>query len=224
MARIPLRLRVWAPLAALGLLGVGLLASPLATAWRCYELHARGERAATHVVGKDPAVGLVLEIDSGSLAGSHCTAHTSDAHLASVEQGERLEVVLPEARPGECVLVATLENSAALLWGISGSVVVLLLMLLLVGLLLVRSFERPGAPSTRFDLSGVACPRCRTPMREGYLPLLAGVHWRELGQPVGLPHALAGLPGTTGWRGRPCLHAYRCQACEIVTFRYGKRG
>lgn len=38
---------------------------------------------------------------------------------------------------------------------------------------------------------------------------------------VGLPHALAGLPGTVGWRGRPRPHALRCAPCQVITLRYG---
>jgi hypothetical protein len=61
-------------------------------------------------------------------------------------------------------------------------------------------------------------------MAEGYLPILSGIHWRRPDQPIGLPHALSGMPGTVGWKGRPCLHAFRCEACRIVTFGYGSLG
>lgn len=50
---------------------------------------------------------------------------------------------------------------------------------------------------------------------------MAGIHWRQPGQPIGLPHALRGLPGTVGWRARPRLHVFRCVPREIVTFQYG---
>ena len=60
-----------------------------------------------------------------------------------------------------------------------------------------------------------------TQLAEGYVVLLAGVHWREPGQPIGMPHALGGLPGTVGWRGRPRLHAFRCPSCEILIAQYG---
>jgi hypothetical protein len=168
----------------------------------------------------------VLRIRDGARAGRHCTAKTSRSHLARLAPGDALEVVVPEGRPDECVLVATLENSAALLWAIGGGVALFLGMLVAAGLALQRSFTRRLPPTTRFDLAsgGLACPRCDAPMSEGYLPLLAGLHWREPGQPVGLPHALSGLPGTVGWRGRPRLHAYRCTQCEIVTLQYGAPG
>jgi hypothetical protein len=59
-------------------------------------------------------------------------------------------------------------------------------------------------------------------MEEGYLPLVSGIQWRKGSEPIGLPHALKGLAGTVGWRGRPRLHAFRCSRCEIVSFQYGK--
>jgi hypothetical protein len=154
----------------------------------------------------------------------HCTAETSEGHLAAAAAGDVLEVVLPEGRPGECVLVATLENSMALMTALAALLAVFVLVLVLLGLFLQRSFTRPGVPNTRFDLppGAPACPRCRAPMTEGYLPLLAGIHWRDTGQPVGMPHALAGLPGTTGWRERARVHAFRCPSCAIVTFQYAR--
>jgi hypothetical protein len=215
--------RIWIVVVALALGGVGLVAGPLAYGWQCYRLHATGERVASEVVAVEPGAPLVLRIRDGARAGHHCTAKTSESHLARLAPGDPLEVVVPDGRPDECVLVATLENSAALLWGIGGGVAMLVLMLVAAGVALQRSFTRRLPPTTRLDLpsGGLGCPRCDAPMSEGYLPLLAGLHWREPGEPVGLPHALSGLPGTVGWRGRPRLHAYRCAKCEIVTFQYG---
>jgi hypothetical protein len=219
-----LTLAIWLPIAALAAALLGGAAGPMATAWRCYALHATGERVQTEVVGKTPDVGLLLRVTGGSQAGMHCTAETSEGHLAAAAAGDVLEVVLPEGRPGECVLVATLENSMALMTALAALLAVFVLVLVLLGLFLQRSFTRPGVPNTRFDLppGAPACPRCRAPMAEGYLPLLAGIHWRDTGQPVGMPHALAGLPGTTGWRERARVHAFRCPSCAIVTFQYAR--
>jgi hypothetical protein len=223
MASRKLALAIWLPIAALAAVLLGGVAGPMAKAWRCYALHATGERATSEVVGKTPDLGLLLRVSSGPHAGMHCTAETSAGHLAAAVPGDEIEVVLPEGRPGECVLVATLENSMALMAALAALLAALVLMLVLLGLFLQRSFTRPGVPNTRFDLppGAPACPRCRSPMAEGYLPLLAGIHWRERGQPVGMPHALAGLPGTTGWRERARVHAFRCPSCAIVTFQYG---
>ena len=59
-------------------------------------------------------------------------------------------------------------------------------------------------------------------MAEGYLATLSGIHWRDAGQPIGLPHALGGLPGTVSMRRRPMLHAFHCAHCEVVSFQYGR--
>jgi hypothetical protein len=224
MTRTSLRLWIWLPLATAALLLLVLVAGPIAHGWECYRTYAEGEHVEARVVGTDFERTLVLSIASGARAGEHCTARTSEEHRASLTPGDALDVVLPDARPGECVLVATLENSIALLWGLSALVVVALLMLVLLGLFLDRSFGRAGAPNARFDLGEIDCPRCSAPMQEGYLALLAPLHWRAPDEPIGLPTALSGMDGTVGWRGRPCLHAFRCQPCEIVTLRYGKPG
>lgn len=224
MPRSSRRPWIWLPLAAMAVLMLVLVAKPIAVGWECYRLHARGEHAEAHVVASDYAKALVLTIASGPRAGEHCTAETSESHRANLEPGDVLEVVLPEARPGECVLEATLRNSILFLWALSGLVVVVLLLMLLVGLFLDRSFGRAGMPVVRFDRGALACPRCGDAMEEGYLPMLAPLHWRARGQPIGLPTLLSGLAGTVGWRGRPCVHAYRCSSCEVVTLRYGKPG
>ena len=89
---------------------------------------------------------------------------------------------------------------------------------------LTRTFTRPAFPARRMaaDPAEVVCPACGKRMDEGYVPPLAGLNWRTLGQPIGVPHALGGLPGTVGWRERVKLHAVRCVPCEILTLQYGK--
>jgi len=110
------------------------------------------------------------------------------------------------------------------LWALTGGFASVALLLLGITLGIHRSYARPGFPQRRMDLDpgAVACPACGGKMAEGYLPVLAGVHWREPGAPVGLPNALSGLPGTVGWRRRPLVHAFRCGTCEIISFQYGR--
>ena len=100
----------------------------------------------------------------------------------------------------------------------------MLLFLVLLGSVVTRSFTRPVYPARRMRVSpgDVRCPACGKAMDEGYLPILSGIHWRKLGDPIGLPHALQGLPGTTSLRTRPRLHAFRCTPCEILTLQYGE--
>ena len=215
---------VWVVTAGLTALMVGALARPMIVAWRCYDLHASGEQANARVVGKEPGIGLALSVTSGSQAGQACLVKASEANLDAFEIDDPVKVVLPLGRPGDCVLLATVEASGALLTSISAVTVALLLGLVLGALLIQRSVSQPATLTTRMDLGSGSppCPRCGKEMGEGYLPLLAGLHWRGRGEPTGLPHALGGLPGTVGWRGRPRLHAYRCEPCEIITLRYGK--
>ncbi len=221
---MPPRRRVLLLWGVLGLLAAAILLvayRPLAAGFACYWRAARGEPGRAEVVGKHEEVGLILELRSGSRAGTSCSAGTSSAIYRETRTGDVLDVVVLPDRPGECELVSTLEASAAVLWGVTGLLLALLLGIGLLGVFLQRSFARVPAPTTRLDVAEVRCPRCGAPMIEGYLPLLAGLHWRVRGQPVGLPHALAGLPGTVGWRGRPRPHAFRCAPCQVITLRYG---
>jgi len=217
-------IRLWALLGLVVAVLLGVLAKPMIIGWRCYQLNASGEHATSAVVKKLASPTLVLQIESGSAEGSACTARTSAAHHDAIQIGQMLDIVHRPDIPGECVLNATLENSAALLWAISGGIAVIVLMLVWVGIVAQRSFAATAFLTSHLDADpkDVTCPQCGVEMAEGYLPLLAGIHWRELEEPVGLPHALGGLPGTTGWRSRPRLHAFRCEACSVVTFKYGE--
>src|SRR5262245_39705991 len=190
----------------LGLLAAAILLvayRPLAVGFACYWRAAGGEPGRAEVVGKHEEVGLILVLRSGSRAGTSCTAGTSPAIYRETRTGDVLDVVVLRDRPGECELVSTLRASAAVLWVATGLLLVLLLGIGLLGVFLQRSFARVPAPTTRLDVGELQCPRCGARMNEGYLPLLAGLHWRGRSEAVGLPHALAGLPGTVGWRGRP---------------------
>jgi hypothetical protein len=168
---------------------------------------------------------LLLQIGSGSRAGNACTASTSQGHHEALRIGELLAVVYRTERPGECVLLATLENSAALLWSLTGAIGVVILLILWAGVAAQRSFTAPAFLTSYLDADAkdVTCPQCGAEMVEGYLALLAGLHWRQIDEPIGMPHALRGLPGTVGWKTRPRLHGFRCERCSVVTFKYGDR-
>jgi hypothetical protein len=215
--------RLWALLGLLIAVILGVVAKPMAIAWRCYRLNASGVHAQAEVAEKLASPTLVLVIASGSRAGNACTAKTSAAHHEALAIGDVLAVVHRPERPGECVLEATLENSAALLWSLTGAIAVPVLLILWLGVFLHRSQTAPAFLTSRLDADAkeVTCPECGAEMAEGYLPILAGMHWRGLDEPIGLPNALRGLPGTVGWRTRPRLHGFRCEACSVVTFKYG---
>jgi len=215
---------IWLVTATLAGLMIAVLAGPMMGAWRCHDVHATGEQAEAEVVGLEPEIGVAVRLTGGSRAGEACLLKASEVRMEAFSIGDRVQVVLPAARPGDCTLLATVEASGSLLTGLSAVSVALLLGLALAALVLQRLVTKPPTLTTHMDLAGggPACPRCAKPMSEGYVPLLAGLHWREPGEPTGLPHALHGLPGTVGWRGRPRVHAYRCEPCEILTLRYGK--
>ena len=144
--------------------------------------------------------------------------------MDDAEIGERFTVIYSERSPGDCVLASTAENSFLFLIFMTLATVSMLLLVWGVGLLLHRSFTAPVFPARRMnvDASSVPCPSCGGKMVEGYLPLLSGIHWRSLGQPIGMPPAIHGLPGTVSLRGRPRVHAFHCAGCEIISFQYGK--
>jgi Domain of unknown function (DUF6487) len=213
--------------AGLALAGLAAAAArPLLVGWRCYALHARGEHVPAEVIAKLEPPQLALRMLEGGAAGQGCTAKTSLAHHAALREGDVLAVVYGPERPGACELEATLVNSLVVLGVMSGGIGLAALAVLVVAIFVHRSFSRPGYPTTHLAAEGkaVLCPACGGEMAEGYLVPLAGLHWRRLGEPVGVPHALAGLPGTVGWRGRPRLHAFRCEPCDVVTFRHGSAG
>ena len=216
---------LWALLGLLAAVIVGSVARPMMAGWRCYQLNASGEHASAEVVEKLADSTLLLQIGSGSRAGHACTAGTSEGHYEVLRIGEPLAVVYRTERPGACILAATLENSAALLWSLAGAIAVIVLLILWAGVAVQRSFTAPAFLTSYLDADAkdVTCPLCGAEMAEGYLALLAGLHWRQIGEPIGMPHALSGLPGTVGWRARPRLHGFRCETCSVVTFKYGDR-
>ena len=223
------RRRILALWSVLGLLAAALLYAvygPMRIAWRCYQLHESGEHVAAEVVAKDPQLGLILQVTEGSQAGNSCTADSSAALYEKAQPGDRLAVVVRPEVPGECTLESTLTVSLAVLWSLSAVIGFALLLLVSVGVWIHRGLVAAPRLTSYLGLEpkDVTCPSCGGEMAEGYLPILAGIHWRHLDEPIGLPHALSGMPGTVGWRGRPCLHAFRCEACRIVTFGYGLLG
>ena len=195
------------------------IASPFLRALRCYTDWASGEVAEGEVVKADPEVGLVLRFDDGQA----CSVNLGPTALEDFELGEGVMAVRRGDRPGECELLSTIEASRAFLTAFAALVVALLLLVLLTAIGLNRVLNQVPELTTRFDAGPLPCPRCQAPMEEGYLPLQSGVPWRRPDQPIGVAHAFHGLPGTApGLRTRPRVHAYRCEPCEVVTFRYGR--
>jgi hypothetical protein len=218
------QLWIWLVISALAALTVIPLWGPMGIAWRCYWLYENGIREQAEVLKKLPNATFALRIVDGPNAEEVCTADTSVAIYDATEIGESLEVVYIEWKPGDCELASTIEASGWIIWFVVAVIGSMLAGLIALGVTLSRSFTRLVNPKRRMRVESgeVRCHVCDEPMEEGYLPLVSGIQWRKAGEPIGLPHALKGLAGTVGWRGRPRLHAFRCSACEIVSFQYGK--
>ena len=211
------RFAIWGTALVVSLVIVGAFWRPMETALRCYSDWATGREAESTVVSVERVLVLAFE------DGESCTAPAGSSALEDFEPGDRVRAIRRADRPGVCELVSTVESARALLTAMAAVIASLLLGVFLVASVVSRSVSQRPALTTRFDGLGspFPCPRCGKPMEEGYLPLLAGVHWRHQDDPVGLPHALGGLPGTVGLRRRPKLHAFRCEPCQAVIFRYG---
>jgi hypothetical protein len=197
---------LWGVVAALMLTVVAFTWLPLRLAWHCYWLHETGARARAELVSRLEDGRFALQMTTGTQAGQACIASPSRAIYESTEPGASLEVVYFEERPGDCVLTSTIEASGLLLFAVSAGLAAVLLLLLAGGLAIHRSFARRVVPRRPMPVppGSVRCPVCGGTI------------------PIGLPHALSGLPGSVGWRGRPVLHAFRCTGCEILTLQYGK--
>ena len=126
-------------------------------------------------------------------------------------------------RPDQCYLTSNLVLSGLILAGLSGLTLIFIALVLGFAWFAQRSFA--GVPELTAEFAeeesvSVSCSGCSSAMDVGYIVPFGGIHWRDADQPIGLPTALGGLPGTVGWRGRPRLQAFHCTACGIVTFKY----
>ena len=220
---------LWAAIATVAASIVLALGIPTSGLWRCFVAFNNGERAVGEVVSipeDGPAVVRFGDVENPR----SCVVGRGDLP-EELAAGDSLAVVLDARYPERCTTEEALSAVQSALTGLAAVVVSLLLGLVLVGLRVQRSLSQPRpltservreSARSRADAS-LACPNCEKPMTEGYLPLVAGIHWREKDEPAGLPHALGGLEGTVGWPRPASLHALRCEACEVVLFRYGKR-
>ena len=123
------------------------------------------------------------------------------------------------------MLVSDVEASRALILALAGMGIVFVLIGIWLAVFVHRSFaQRPSLTSRFREGTRMACPGCGGSMEEGYVMPAGGLHWRGGDEPTGMPTLMGGLPGSVGWTGRPRLHAFRCQPCQIVTLRYGRHG
>jgi hypothetical protein len=206
---------------------VSVAAPPLAKVWQCYRLADSADREVGTVIGKHESVGLVLSFGDDFASTDACTAETPPAVFEAAQVGDTFDVVRKPGRPDQCYLESSLALSGAILAGVSGLTLVAILLILGLALVAHRSFAGPPLLTSSFsmhEMGSMTCPVCAVAMDTGYIVPFGGIHWRVSDQPIGLPTALGGLPGTVGWKGRPCLQAFRCRKCDIVTFKHLHEG
>ncbi len=141
--------------------------------------------------------------------------------------GMRISVTFLPESPQRCKLSYSIPGSQSILFkGLALSAGMLLLAL--GSILFIRHSHKKPGPGSSSKLttemrveSPLNCPECGIKMTEGYLPMGFGIHWRNINQPVAIPTIFSGLSGTVFWLKRPRLHAYHCEKCRIVIFKYG---
>ena len=141
--------------------------------------------------------------------------------------GIRIPVTFLPENPEKCKLSYSLPGSQSILF--KGLALSAGMLLFAFGSLffVYRSHNKAG-PGSSSKLTTeiktdnpVNCPECNIKMTEGYLPMGFGIHWRNINQPVAIPTIFSGLSGTVLWLKRPRLHAYHCEKCRIIIFKYG---
>lgn len=65
------------------------------------------------------------------------------------------------------------------------------------------------------------CPACRAVMQVGYLPVSDGLHFVR-GDGNAANSFAEDIPGTHAVMRSNRLLAWRCKACHLVTFKYGR--
>ncbi|MEQ9619006.1 MAG: PF20097 family protein [Deltaproteobacteria bacterium] len=159
-----------------------------------------------------------------------CTISVSKRTYDVISKRDELLISYLPEDPAQCTIPNSFELNRYLVITVLAVAVFLLLLAAGFVLYIYKSFKKPSSrhlvPLTNnLDLpgDGLTCPKCGSGMTEGYLPAVGGVSWRDRDDPVGIPTMLTGLPGTTFWLKRPKLHAYHCESCHIITFRYGSQ-
>ena len=210
------------------LLALGLVLAPVfSRTAECIDGYAEGVAGQARVDQvHEHGVSVVFADAQPTAPIRSCFVARGDLPEAMPGVGAMLDVVTHRSQPERCTTADTLVAAQSLLRALAAVVVCFALTLVLVGIGVQRSLTQVPSLTTRLDFAPerVRCPRCDKPMAEGYLPLVAGLHWRGRDEPVGVTNALGGLPGTASWRGRARVHALRCEPCELLLMRYGRSG
>ncbi len=170
-----------------------------------------------------------VKIHNGNNDEDTCQFGVSKSLYDYTPPGGKIPVTFLPDNPQKCGLSAVISRTQPVLsWGI-GLSAFMLLFAAGSSFFIHRMHKRPGPGSsckltTKIESeNSVICPECNAEMTEGYLPMGLGINWRNIDQPVGIPTIFSGLPNTVLWLKRPKLHAYHCEKCKVVIFKYGKR-
>ncbi len=190
-----------------------------------------GELSRTSVTNPSDIHRVIVAVDVPRPEGEEppkCSFTVSKLTYDVLVRRDKLVVTYLPSDPSVCTLPDSLSATRTILMSMMGVAGTLLLLAAGFTVHVYRSFRKPapGKPvalTTELGLppGKVDCPRCGAEMTEGYIPTSAGIPWRDRDDPVGMPTISSGLPGTMSLIKRPKLHAYRCPACGIVTFKYG---
>ena len=211
---------VWSVACAFIVVSTLAIAGPMARAYRCVARYADAPTASAEVVEVTEEAAFV-RLNTGARSGQTCSV---PGRFEPESLGEQLEVTYLASVPERCELASTVRHSKWVLGAVAIGLASAFLLVAALAAAIVRTLTRPGEvkrPLEASDGGAVLCPACRAKMAEGYVALTSGLHWRELGEPVGITPLYRGLAGTVGIRGRPTLHAFQCERCEVLTLQYG---
>jgi hypothetical protein len=179
----------------------------------------------------EPSDNHQLHVRLPGVASEHtiCRLGVSRSMYNDSPPGTYKSVTYLSESPQKCRLTASLPGTQSImLFGLSISAG-MILFAAGASFLVFRSYKKEG-PGSSGILStemkregGTRCPECAADMKEGYLPVNRGIYWRTLDQPLGMPTLFSGLSGTVSLFSRPRFHAYHCERCKVITFKYGRK-
>jgi hypothetical protein len=191
-----------------------------------------GELSRTSVTNPSDIHRVFVSIDTPMPEGEEpplCSFTVSKLTYDVLVRRDKIVVTYLPSDPSVCTLPDSLSASRTVLMSMMGVAGTLLLLAAGFTVHVYRSFRKPapGNPVALTTDLGLPpgkprCPRCGAEMTEGYIPAPAGIPWRDRDDPIGMPTITSGLPGTSSLLKRAKLHAYRCPACSIVTFKYAQ--
>lgn len=199
--------------------------------YRYRELTNRGVDVEARVVAKeirpDGRHHVTVAFETADAQRIECGFEVSRAGYDEIDPDQPITVTYVDRDPTTCMPPHIIATSRPFFYALVALAVFAILLVATFARVLRTAFRRPPVGegmvlTTELGVSEMACPRCRAPMSEGYIPGGYGIAWRDRNEAIGLPGPFNSLPGSTFWFRRPKLHAFRCAECEIITLRYGR--